>query len=60
MLLKDTCMLVFTVALFIVAKTWKQPERPSTDTWIKKMWYKYIMDYYSAIKRSKTMPFAAT
>ena len=53
-------MPVFTVALFIVAKTWKQPKCPSTDTWIKKMWYKYIMDYYSATKKSKTMPFAAT
>ena len=60
MLLKGTYMPVFTVALFIVAKTWKQPKCPSTDTWIKRMWYKYIMDYYSAIKKSKTMPFAAT
>ena len=51
---------MFIAAVFIIAKTWKQPERPLTDEWIKKMWYRYTMDHYSAIKKNKIMPFAAT
>ena len=39
-------------ALFTTARTWKQPRCPSTDEWIKKLWYMYTMDYYSAIKRN--------
>ena len=38
-------------ALFTVARTWKQPRYPSTDEWIKKSWYIYTMEYYSAIKK---------
>ena len=47
---KDTCILLFIVALFTTARTWKQPKCPSTDEWIKKLWYIYTMEYYSAIK----------
>ena len=47
---KDTCTPMFTVALFTVARTWKQRRCPLTDEWIKKLWYIYTMKYYSAIK----------
>ena len=52
------CPRVFTAALFIIAKTWKQPQYPLTDEWIKKLWYicacvhTYTMEYYSAVKRN--------
>ena len=57
---KDTCTHMFIGALFTIAKTWRQLKYPSIDDWIRKMWYIYIMEYYSAIKRTKIMPFAAT
>ena len=47
---------MFTAALFIIAKTWKIPKCPPTDEWIKKMWYKYTMEYYSAIKKNEIRP----
>ena len=49
---------MFIAALFTLARTWKQPKCPSTEEWIKKMWYIYTMEYYSAIKRNETVPFA--
>ena len=47
-------------ALFTIAKTRKQPKCPSTEEWIKKIWYIYTMEYYSVIKKNEIMPFAAT
>ena len=44
---------MFVAALFTIVKTWKQPKCPLTDEWIKKMWYIYTMQYYSAIKRNE-------
>ena len=51
---------MFTAVLFTIAKTWKQPKRPSTEEWIKKMVYIHTMEYCSAIKKNEIMPFAAT
>ena len=49
---KDTYTPMFIAALFTIARTWKQPRCPLTDEWIKRLWYIYTMDYYSAIKRN--------
>ena len=43
---KDTCIPLFTAALFTIPRTWKQPRCPLTDEWIKKLWYIYTIEYY--------------
>ena len=48
----DTCTPMFIIALFIIARTWKQPRCPSTDECVRKLWYVYTMEYYSAIKKN--------
>ena len=49
---RDTCTPMFIAALFIIARTWKQPRCPSADEWIRKLWYIYTMECYSAVKKN--------
>ena len=51
---------MFLAALFIIARTWKQPRCPSAEEWIKKLWYIYTMEYYSTIKNNEIIPLTAT
>ena len=48
----DTCTPMFIAALFTIGRTWKQSRHPSADKWIRKLWYVYMMEYYSAIKKN--------
>ena len=57
---KDACTPMFIAAVFTIAGSWKQPKCPSTDKWIKMMWYIYTMEYFSAIKRNKIGSFVET
>ena len=54
---KDTCSTMFIAALFIIARSWKEPRYPSTEKWMQKMWYIYTMEYYSAIRNNEFMKF---
>jgi hypothetical protein len=54
---KDTCFTMFIAALFIIARSWKEPRCPSAEEWIQKMRYIYTMEYYSAIKKNEFMKF---
>ena len=49
---RDTCTPMFITALFLIARTWKQPRCPLANEWIRKLWYIYTMEYYSAIKKN--------
>ena len=57
---RGTCTRMFIAATSTIAKLWKEPRCPSTDEWIKKMWYIYTMEYYAAIKRHEILPFPTT
>ena len=54
---KDMCSIMFTAALFVIVRTWKQPKCPLTKEWIKKMWYIYTMEYYTAEKNNDSLNF---
>ena len=51
---------MFTAALFTVAKTWRQPQCPSTDDWIKEMWYLYTTEHLSSLRKDEILPFVTT
>ena len=57
---KESCTPMCIAALFTIARSWKQPKWPSTDEWIKKMWYIYTMEYYSDIKKNEAESFVET
>jgi hypothetical protein len=50
---------MFITALFTIAKLWKQPRCPTTDEWMKKMWYLYTMKFYSAMKKNEILSFSS-
>jgi hypothetical protein len=54
---KDTCSILFIAAIFIIARSWKEPRYPSTEEWIQKMWCIYTTEYYSAIKNNEVIKF---
>jgi hypothetical protein len=57
---KGTCTPMVIAALFTIAKLWKQPRCPTIDEWIKKMWYLYTMEFYSATKKNEILSFPST
>jgi hypothetical protein len=54
-----TCISMFIAVLFTTTKVWKQPRCPTTEEWIKKMWYLYTMEFYSAMKKNEILSFAS-
>jgi hypothetical protein len=56
---RGTCTPMFIAALFTVAKLWKQPRCPTTDDWIKKIWYLYTMEFYSSMKKNEILSFSS-
>jgi hypothetical protein len=56
---RGTCTPMFIVALFTIAKLWKQPRCPTTDEWIRKMWYLYTIEFYAAMKKNELLSFAS-
>ena len=54
---KDTCSIIFIAALFIIARSWREPRCPSKEEWIQKMWCIYTMEYYSAIRNNEFTKF---
>ena len=57
---RGTCTPMFIAALLTIAKLWKEPKCPSTDKWIRKMWFIYTMEYYLATRKNEILPFSAT
>ena len=57
---RGTCAPLFIAALSTIAKLWKEPKCPSTDEWIKKLWFLYTMEYYVAMRKNEIWPFVAT
>ena len=57
---RGTCTPMFIAALSTIAKLWKEPKCPSTDEWIKKLWFRYTMEYYLATRKNEILPFATT
>ena len=53
----NICSTMFIAALFIIARSWKEPRYPSMEEWMQKMWYIYTMEYYSAIRNNEFMKF---
>jgi hypothetical protein len=56
---RGTCTPMFIAAPFTIAKLWKQPRCPTTDEWIKKMWYLYTMEFYADVKKNKMLSFTS-
>jgi hypothetical protein len=56
---RGTCTPMFIAVLFTIAKLWKQPRCPTTDEWIKKMWFLHSMEFYSDMKKNEILSFSS-